>query len=101
VSFALEGVLPALTSQVQLRFSVSDTPDNSVTEAGIDDFAVTTVLCANPCAGNLDGDATVNGGDLGILLANWGGSGASDLDGNGIVDGGDLGYLLANWGPCP
>jgi hypothetical protein len=24
-----------------------------------------------------------------------------DLDGSGVVDGGDLGVLLANWGPCP
>jgi hypothetical protein len=101
-SFALESVLPALTSQVRVRFSISDTPDNSITEAGVDDFTVTTVLCVAPCDGDLDGDSTVNGGDLGILLANWGATGgSSDLDGNGTVDGGDLGFLLANWGPCP
>ena len=101
-SFALESVLPALTSQVRVRFSISDTPDNSITEAGVDDFTVTTVLCVAPCNGDLDGDSTVNGGDLGILLANWGATGgSSDLDGNGTVDGGDLGFLLANWGPCP
>jgi hypothetical protein len=40
----------------------------------------------------------VNGKDLGLLLAVFGtAEPAADFDGNGIVDGGDLGVLLANW----
>jgi hypothetical protein len=34
---------------------------------------------------------------LGLLLAAWGTSSAADLDGNGSVDGGDLGLLLSAW----
>jgi hypothetical protein len=51
-------------------------------------------------AGDLDGDGTVSGADLGLLLAQWGTcSGcAADLDGNGTVNGADLGALLAQWG---
>ena len=46
---------------------------------------------------DLNGDGAVDGADLGIMLAEWGGPGAADLDGNGIVDGADIGLLLAAW----
>jgi hypothetical protein len=60
-------------------------------------------LRTNPgCGADLDGDGSVSGSDLGLLLAQWGCSGActSDLDGDGSVGGSDLGWLLAHWGPC-
>ena len=47
---------------------------------------------------DLDGSGTVDGGDLGILLGNWGGSGVGDIDGSGLIDGSDLGMLLSAWG---
>jgi len=57
---------------------------------------------APECPADLDGDGAVGSGDLGVLLAAWGASGAaSDLDGSGAVGSGDLGVLLAAWGPCP
>lgn len=59
---------------------------------------ILTVSCG--CAGDLNGDGTVDGADLGALLGQWGGSGTGDLDGNGTVDGADLGQLLAAWGSC-
>jgi hypothetical protein len=46
----------------------------------------------------------VNGGDLGLLLANWGlcpnGTAGcfADLDRNGVVNGADMGFLMGNWG---
>jgi hypothetical protein len=40
----------------------------------------------------------VNGADLGILLAAWGGSGTGDLNGDGTINGADIGILLSNWG---
>ena len=53
------------------------------------------------CIGDIFSDNLVNGGDLGILLSQWGQSGvAADLDASGVVDGADLGLLLSNWGPC-
>ncbi|MCA9285732.1 MAG: hypothetical protein KDA22_10975 [Phycisphaerales bacterium] len=49
---------------------------------------------------DLDDDCDVDGGDLGELLALFGGAGPTgDLDCNGVVDGGDLGLLLSDWGP--
>ncbi|MFO0874102.1 MAG: GC-type dockerin domain-anchored protein [Phycisphaerales bacterium] len=53
------------------------------------------------CPADLDGNGTVDGADLGMLLANWGAAAsAADLNGDGAVDGADLGVLLASWGPC-
>ncbi len=59
------------------------------------------------CQGDIVEFGTVDGQDLGILLANWGSSlepeGASlvcDINGDLAIDGVDLGLLLASWGPC-
>ncbi len=51
---------------------------------------------------DLDGDGTVGGGDLAILLQAWGGCGdpadcPADLDGDGAVGGSDLARLLGAW----
>ncbi|MGA0287928.1 MAG: dockerin type I repeat-containing protein [Phycisphaerales bacterium] len=46
---------------------------------------------------DLNGDGQVNGADLSILLAAWGGGGIADLNGDGVVDGADLAILLADW----
>jgi hypothetical protein len=54
----------------------------------------------SPCPSDFNGDGSVDGGDLGILLSQWGLPGAADLDGNGTVDGADLGLLLGAWGAC-
>ena len=48
--------------------------------------------------GDLNGDGSVDGIDLGILLGNWAGTGSGDVNGNGTVDGLDLGILLGGWG---
>jgi len=63
------------------------------------------------CAGSgdarfdLDGDGAIGGGDIGVLLAAWGGCPAgacpSDLDGDGTVGGADLGLLLSAWEGVP
>ena len=62
---------------------------------------------AQSCAGDLNVDGVIDGGDLGTLLALWGPvtssswvSQACDLDSSGRVDGADLGTLLASWGAC-
>jgi len=56
-------------------------------------------LLADPCPTDLDGDGVTGSGDLGALLAAWGGPDA-DLDGDGVTASGDLGVLLAAWGAC-
>ena len=49
---------------------------------------------------DINDDGRVNGADLGLLMAGWGGT-SPDLDGNGTVGGGDLGILLAAWNDGP
>jgi hypothetical protein len=57
------------------------------------------------CRADLDGSGTVDLGDLGILLADFGCTGSScpgDIDCDGDTDLGDLGILLAEFGnTCP
>jgi hypothetical protein len=52
--------------------------------------------------GDANGDNMVDVGDLGILAANYGGSGKGwsqgDFNGDGLVDVGDLGILAAHYG---
>jgi formylglycine-generating enzyme required for sulfatase activity len=63
-------------------------------------------LAAAQCVGDVAVDGRIDGGDLGVLLANWGPVNASalslacDLDGSSSVNGADLGLLLSNWGFC-
>ena len=54
-----------------------------------------------PCAGDFDGNGSVNGGDLGLFLSAWGTSPCEyDLNDDGVCNGADLGTLLATWGDC-
>lgn len=48
---------------------------------------------------DLNCDGAVDGGDLGILLGEWGPCRgcSADFDGSGVVDGADLGALLGSW----
>jgi formylglycine-generating enzyme required for sulfatase activity len=55
------------------------------------------------CLADLNGDAVVSGGDLGLLLNAWGAtasSGAGDVNHDGQVDGADLALMLNSWGSC-
>lgn len=51
----------------------------------------------NGSVADLNDDGAVDGADLGLLLGNWGGTGAGDFNGDGVVDGADLGVLLGEW----
>ena len=63
-------------------------------------LAISTSVRAD-CPADLDNNQIVDGGDLGILLLNWGTAGAGDLNGDGVVTGGDMGIMLIAWGNCP
>jgi hypothetical protein len=96
---SIASVLPPSDS-FWVRFSVNDTPNNSITEAGIDMIRVERSVCeqGGPI-GDLDGNGSVGGSDLAILLGAWGSKGGpADLDGDGVVGGSDLAILLGSWG---
>ncbi len=96
-NFRIADVL-APTSAMRIRFRASDVLSGSVVEAGVDDVKLYGYDCTAARPADLNGDGTVDGADLGILLGNWGNSGAGDIDGNSQVDGADLGALVADWG---
>jgi hypothetical protein len=76
--------------EAETNFNVSRWPANTPTSVR----ATSTGACA--VEGDLDGDGSVGGGDLSVLLLDFGPCAgcASDLDGSGTVDSGDLSFLL-------
>ena len=101
VSFEIDEFL-APTTEMRLRFEASDLGDGSLVEAGVDLLVYGGVECedGDVCIADLNGDLVVNGGDIGLLLAQFGGPGTADFDGSGTVNGADLGFMLAAWGVC-
>lgn len=81
--------------------AVISTTDENIPGEGSASLSLTLeVALGSGIVGDLDGNGTVDGADLGSLLGYWGPCPAQcpgDLDGNGEVDGGDLGALLGNW----
>lgn len=55
-------------SMFRVRFSVSDSPNNSITEAAIDAVRVETVDCSPSCAADLDENGVVDMHDLVLIL---------------------------------
>ncbi len=95
---ALDGVVPD-GSVIRVRFSVSDFPNNSLTEAGVDNLRIASVAC-EPCPADLDGSGTVTFGEISLFLQLFSaGSAGADCDGNGVLAFGDLSCFLAQIGP--
>jgi len=99
----LVGDYVTLSSQLRVRFGVCDCPNDSVTEAGIDDFEVIALCSGNPCPWDLGGDGTVGINDFLALLGAWGPNPGhpADFDGDDVVGILDFLALLGSWGPCP
>ncbi len=96
------GNFVTITPTMSVRFITGDRPENSTTEAAIDEFVLTARFCqaALPCPADINGDGSVGGGDLATLLGAWG-TAKVDLDGDGICGGSDLAVMLGAWGACP
>ena len=73
----------------------SSGPGQSITP--VQEYRLLVNVSLGSITGDLNGDGFVNGVDLAILLASWGGDGPADLTGNNIVNGADLATLLASW----
>ena len=100
-TYQLENYI-AMSSTVRVRFVTGDRPENSTTEAAIDEFRLTAILCtgATACPADFDADQAVGGADLAQLLNSWG-TPKRDIDGDGNTAGSDLAALLNAWGACP
>jgi hypothetical protein len=59
--------------------------------------------CGKPCAGDVNGDGTVNVNDLLAVISSWGPGGGgtpADQNGDGTVDVDDLLIVIGGWGAC-
>ena len=68
-------------------------------------LGIRSEACEYACAGDLNGDGTVDGQDLGKMLALIGGPPSEviqcgDFDLDGMITGSDLGQILVSWGVC-
>ena len=89
-SFIASSAFPGqpLTANYRVRFRISDNPNGSVTEAGVDVFQVTKFVCTAPCAcgSDMNTDGQRNGSDIqGFVDCMVGGAGSNcacaNLDG--------------------
>ncbi|MCE9619933.1 MAG: CotH kinase family protein [Planctomycetes bacterium] len=64
---------------------------------------LTAYFAPIPCPYDLDGSGEVDGGDIGLVLLDFGPCPGcpTDIDGSGEVDGGDIGLVLLDFGACP
>ncbi|MFK7960273.1 MAG: S8 family serine peptidase [Phycisphaerales bacterium] len=92
------------TANMRIRFTVTDNPNNSIVEAGLDALTFTSIECtANGSrSADVNGDGVVNFGDLVLVLANFGPCTpgvfcSSDLDSDGEVDFTDVILVIGNW----
>lgn len=95
---AAAGVEPG--ANMALRFTANDADPQSIVEAGIDGFTISSLLCEDSNPADVNGDGAVNITDLLQLLAAWGPCGGcpEDTDGDGEVGIVDLLLVLAAWG---
>lgn len=101
LGLTLAGVAPPLVASKPFYFVFNFGQDEVAHDAAIE---YADLLLA--CGVDLDGSGSVDGDDLGTLIALWGtagdGGGSGDLNHDGIVDAADLGVLLGAWGAtCP
>jgi len=96
------GYSPDYANHASFDTSAESVPWNGMAHSGVVSIGPYSVLVYSqtpPSPYDLNGDGSVAGADLGLLLASWGQGGAADFDGDGTVTGADLGALLAAWGP--
>ncbi|UCD75649.1 MAG: M28 family peptidase [Phycisphaerales bacterium] len=89
--------------QIRFRFSATDNPNDSVTEAGLDAFRITFYDCQSPCPADVNNSDVVDIDDLFQVLGAWGTCDdcPEDINDDGLVDIDDIFEVLGNWGPCP
>ncbi len=87
----------ATTSTVRVRFSATDNPNNSVTEAAIDALRVFTFIC-DDCPADFNGDGDVNTLDVIDFLSAWNnGNPEGDFNNDGVFNTLDVLDFLSAW----
>ena len=86
------------TSTVRVRFSATDNPNNSITEAAIDALRIFTYICEGDCPADFNGDGTVNTIDVIDFLSAWNNSEPEgDFNDDGVFNTLDVIDFLSAW----
>jgi len=94
-TFELSSVIP-LTSSVKVRFSVNDTPDNSITEGAVDAINLFAYQCPQACAADFNADGFLDFTDFDLFVASFeSGDPAADYNGDGFLDFTDFDAFVA------
>ncbi len=113
LAFGLLGIAVIAPVATENLKKMSSKTADEVSMLANDDFSSITVMFGSSggssppeCPADLNGNGSVEGADLGFMLAGWGPCQTqtgcvADLNFDAIVNGGDLTILLAGWGPCP
>ncbi len=92
-----------VTDQFMVRFSVSDNPNNSITEAAVDAFSISTIVCDTPCDADLTNDGLLDASDVFAFLRLYNAQDpVVDFVADGVVDIADVfAYLKLYNAGCP
>jgi len=103
VEFTVGDLYLTPTSQVRVRFTVDDTPNNSLLEALLDDFRVERFTChGGPIAGDMNCDGELNNADIPPFVMaliereeydatyDCNADSRGDFDGDGVLTNGDI-----------
>jgi serine protease AprX len=91
------------TAQVRLRLSIADDPNNSITEAALDAFKITDVVCIPTCYPDCNGDGILNLADFGCFQTKFAtGNMYSDCNADGVLNLADFGCFQTKFATgCP
>lgn len=98
------GAFTTLTNQVRLRFVARKANTSAIVEAGLDDFALTSLTCATTaCASDFNGDGVRQPQDIfDFLNAFFSQSPSADFDASGTLQPADIfAFLNAYFLGCP
>ena len=96
-AFVPADILP-LTSTVRVRFSATDNPNNSITEAAVDAFRVFAYVCDEACGADFNRDGRVDTQDIIAFINAWSRSdGSADFNRDGAVNSLDVIAFLNVW----
>lgn len=77
----------SITDQMVFRFSVQDTPNNSITESGVDAFRIFDILCGSGCPADFDGSGTLDFFDVSDFVNAFGNQNPdADFNDDGNID---------------
>jgi hypothetical protein len=93
----------SITDQMVFRFSVQDTPNDSITESGVDAFRVFGIECGSACQADFTGDGVLDFFDVSAFINAYNAqSPEADINGDGVFDFFDVSAYIALYSAgCP